>query len=499
MGVMRRAGKGVGDFIGGVMDGIQGGAAAKAQAPRAVSLLSGEDRYGSGANLAVTYNQQDLYQRLAWVSTAISVVAQLAAAGTFNVYAMDGEERRDLPNHPYELLHRSPNPFWTGIEFWRAFFSFEYLTGSGYAWLKRPSETVPPSEMWIIPSHKILPIPDGRLGIASYKYEPGGGLPPTFLEPWEILCSREFHPLSTYSGLSRISQLATIAEGDMAMQRHNTSYFRDQGGKMPGVLTFADQVPDDQWVEIERDVKNHDKSGRILLLRNTGQGVNWVSTAMSRKDMEFLAGRTANKEEIYEWLAPGLYSWLAVNSTEANSKSGRDAFYEASVWPRHVSLAEKITAHILPAYGNNLIGAFEDVRPRDGEQKLREQQAYERTHTIDQVNKKFYGEDPLPGGLGERLVRDGSMESLGAQEASPAPLAAGKVAASSPEAEREREQFKRYAMKRLQEGKPEKVADFRFEHLGEDEQTALKAQLLGGEWSLKQKLQSLIDEVRENV
>lgn len=498
MGVMRRAGEGVGDFLGGVLAKMQGvDLAGKAQ-PRAVSLLAGEDRYSSGANLAVTYNQQDLYQRLAWVSSAISTVAQQAAGGVFNVYRLKGEERLGVPNHDYEVLHREPNPYWTGYEFWRAFFSFQILTGNAYAFLNRANEKAPPVEMWIIPSHKIQPVPDGRMGIAHYSYEPGGGHAVTKLKPWQVLHVREYHSLSSYVGLSRISQLAMVAEGDLAMQRHNTNYFREDGGRMPGVLAFADQIADDEWVEVQQQVRDHDKRGRILMLRNAGTGVEWVSTAMSRKDMEFLAGRGANREEIYNWLAPGLNSWLAVNSTEANSKSGRDAFYELSVWPLHKQLGDKVTQLLLPAYGEKLEGQFEDVRPQDAAQKLQEQQAYERTHTIDQVNKKYYGEDPLPGGLGARLVRDASMESLGTQDATTAAAAAGK-AAPTPEAEREREQFRRFAAKRLEEGKPEKVAEFRFEHLGDEEQTALKAQVLGGEWSTKAKLQALIDEVRENV
>ncbi|MBX3048433.1 MAG: phage portal protein [Anaerolineales bacterium] len=501
MGIFDKLGLGLGSVLGNVAGGAVGayrqavGAPAKATVP-GPALVSG-DRERAMPSLAVAYNQQDLYQRLAWVSMAISAVAQQAAGGLFNVVQLEGEEARDIPNHPYELLHRRPNPLWAGFEFWRAFFSYQLLTGNAYAWLNKAHATAPIQEMWLVPSHKIQPVPDGRQGIRGYKYDPGGGAPVVYLDPWEVLHTREFHSMNMYVGLSRISQLAIVAQGDLAMQKHNTSYFHDQGGRVPGLLAFPDPIGDEEWAELKAQVKQADKEQRMMMLRNVGVGgVNWVATSMTRKDMEFLAGREANQEEIFNWLAPGLNSWLAVNSTEANSKSGRDAFYELSVWPLHKLLGEKVTSQLLPSYGKNLLGNFEDVRPRDTELRLREQLAYERTHTVDEVRKKYYSEAPLPGGRGGQLARDmgGDLERLDTNTALPA-----EKAVRRPGAEKEREQFRRYAQKRLEEGKPEKVGEFRFETLDEAEQTELKAEVLGGDWALKQRLQDLIDEVREDA
>ncbi|MCW5876487.1 MAG: phage portal protein [Anaerolineales bacterium] len=503
MGLFDKLGLGLGSVLGNVAGGAVSAYLQAVQAPAKASgrpaLVSG-DRERVMPSLAVAYNQQDLYQRLAWVSMAISAVAQQAAGGVFHVVALEGEEARDIPNHPYELLHRRPNPLWSGFEFWRAFFSYQLLTGNAYAWLNKAHASAPIEEMWLVPSNKIGPVPDGQQGIRGYKYEPGGGLPPKYLEPWEVLHTREFHSTNMYVGLSRISQLAIVAQGDLAMQKHNTSYFHDQGGRVPGLLAFPDPIGDEEWEELKNQVKQADKEQRMMMLRNVGVGgVNWVATSMTRRDMEFLAGREANQEEIFNWLAPGLNSWLAVNSTEANSKSGRDAFYELSVWPLHKLLGEKVTSQVLPSYGEDLLGSFDDVRPRDTELRLREQLAYERTHTVDEVRRKYYGEEALPGGQGSQLARDmgGDLERLDVNTALPAEKA--RRPAESSDGAREREQFRRYAQKRLAEGKPEKVADFRFEALGEAEQTALKAEVLGGDWALKQRLQDLIDEMREHA
>lgn len=58
---------------------------------------------------------------------------------------------------------------------------------------------------------------------------------------------------------------------------------------------------------------------KLMLLRGVGQGgVSWVQMGMSQKDMEFLAGRAFNREELYDALAPGLTSSLSKNATQAN-------------------------------------------------------------------------------------------------------------------------------------------------------------------------------------
>ena len=52
--------------------------------------------------------QLELYQRLTWVQIAVSTVASIGATTAFNVFALDGEETNDIPNHPFELLLRGP-------------------------------------------------------------------------------------------------------------------------------------------------------------------------------------------------------------------------------------------------------------------------------------------------------------------------------------------------------------------------------------------------------
>jgi len=368
--------------------------------------------------------QLELYQRLSWVQIAVAAVAEQAATTKFNVMAMDGEDTDAIENHPFEMLLRKPNPLHSRFEFLVSTVSCLALTGNCYWWLNRSSEKNTPDELWVLPPHKVKPIPDGRMFLRGYMYEPDAGVNVP-LEAHEVVHFRKWHPLNTFVGLSPIESLATDVEGEMAMQKWNTNLFAKDNAKVPGALAFADPINDSDWSRMKDEIKReHGGTKRsLMMLRNVGQGgVQWVQMAMSQNDMQFLQARTFTKEEIFAIYAPGLSSILAVNATEANSVAGKSTFIGMGVYPKLVQIAEKITNDILPSYGDNLVGEFEDIRPSDRLLALQEQQAAERVHTVDEIRQKFYNEQPIGDERGALLVVETNRMSPQIEQPAPEPM-----------------------------------------------------------------------------
>lgn len=372
--------------------------------------------------LAATH--AELYQRLSWVQIAVGHVARAAALTAFSVRERDGEKLRDIPNHAFERLLQAPNPLHSRFELLESLFSYRKLTGNGYWWLNRAGPAAPIYEMWPIPAHKIVPVPDENMFLKGYLYYPDGVTVPSSgypLEVWEVLHVKTFHPLNTYVGLSPIEALATVAVGDMKMQEWSTNFFGKENAKVQGILAFADPISDPEWKKMKSQVEEQSGTKRksMMMLRSVGKGgVEWVATAMSQKDMEFLASRQFNKEEIYDIFAPGLASMLAINSTEANSVTGKATFMELAVYPEQVAVAEKITNDILiPVHGEDTVGSFDDVRATDRELELKEQEAALKVMTVDEVREKYYELKPLADNRGTQLVQgpntNGSKDILG--------------------------------------------------------------------------------------
>lgn len=344
--------------------------------------------------------QATLYQKLTWIATAIDTVAAVAALGVFSVKERKGEELEDIPNHDFELLLQNPNPAQSQYEFWRDYFSYRKLTGNAYVFLNRESKNDVPDELWIIPSHLIRPIPDGNSYIRGYLFEQNGQRFP--LETWQIMHDKSFNPHNPFIGLSPLESLAIIGVQDLAQQRYGAKTYDKDNAKIPGALAFADNINQTDWDTMRAEAKEQwggtNRSGPMWL-RNVGAGgVQWLQMAMSPEQMQAIEMRNATKEEIWGKLCKGLASVLAINATEANALAGKAIMAEYEIWPMLVQAAQKTTKNILPAYADNLVGEFDDVRKADRLMDITEQQEYEKSHTVNEIRVEYYGDDTVDGG-----------------------------------------------------------------------------------------------------
>jgi HK97 family phage portal protein len=349
--------------------------------------------------------QADLYRVLSWVLQAVEISSASAAMARFDVKrVVANQEPRDIPNHPFELLLQHPNELDSRYEFLFATFAMFKLNGNAYWYLNGEDENAPPDELWFIPPHMIEPVPDRQSYIRGFLYHPGDGQE-IFLEPWQICHFKRYNPFSRFVGLSALESLAVVSAGDLGQQKWNANFYGPNNARLPSVMTFEQMIEQGTWDKIKADTREAAKNREMLMLRGVGPGgVNWIQNSINQKDMEFLAARAFTKQEIQNTLAPGLSTWLSESSTLANSESNRAAFSELTVHPMHVIVGEKVTNSILKKYGGRqLVGMFEDVRMNDKAMRLREQEAFERTHTLEEVRREFYGDDPI-GDERDRLL-----------------------------------------------------------------------------------------------
>ncbi len=347
---------------------------------------------------AYAERQANLYAALSWIQIATAQVAQAVASTPFSVQRRGPDGLAAIEDHPFEMRLQEPNDLQDQSEFIQATAAWRIVTGNCYWWTNRTGPEVPPEELWIIPANKCQPVPDGNMGLRGYLFDNGSGTPVP-LEEWEVVHFKTFNPLNKYVGLSPIQALAIDATGDLGAQRYNANMFAEGNIKMDGFLAFADAIDDARWLRLQQDQREQHggtRNQRMAMLRNVGAGgVQWISTVMSRSEMQYLEQRRFTMEEAYAMIAPGLASVLAINATEANSTAGKDTFLSMAVYPQTYAIGRKITQKVLPAYGDGLVGAFEDVRRVDTQIELLEQSAYERTHTVQETRKKYYQDQPL--------------------------------------------------------------------------------------------------------
>jgi HK97 family phage portal protein len=461
----------------------------KAQPPRPPARLrafSSQTERWDVPDPSLAERHANLYANLAWIQIAISQVAGAVASTPFAVQQRGAGGLKQIEDHPFEMLLQDPNPNQDQSEFFEDTVMWRMTTGNCYWWLNKSEEDAPPDELFIIPSTKIQPVPDGNMGVRGYLFDNGSGVP-TPLEPWEVVHFKRPNPLNKYVGLSPIQSLAIDATGDLGAQRYNANTFADGNIKMDGFLAFADYIEESRWLRLQADQKEQHggvKNKRASMLRGVGAGgVQWIGTVMSRSEMQYLEMRQFTLEEVYAMLAPGLASILAVNATEANSTAGKDTFLSFAVYRQTYALGKKITQKVLPSYGVGLVGEFEDVRRVDTQIELLEQQEYAKTHTVDQINEKYYQEPPLGDPRGNLFpVELGSgMTDARAPEDKPPPVVQAQPAPAQPEPDAQkrldRDRWQRKIVKAMAAGRLPADVVFDPDYLTDAEAMAIRGAL----------------------
>jgi len=348
------------------------------------------------------YSQVEYFKRVSWVNIAVDKVATVGSGAKFNVKKMNGEKLEDIPNHDLERVLRAPNPLMSQSDLIYSTLAYMCVTNNAYWWMNKVNNK--PVEFWLIPTKQISPIPDEKLYIKWYEYDPGNGrlinLPVD-----EVVAFSGFNPDSMFTGYSNLESLKMVMDADVAMQSWNKRLFGKNNGKLPGLMAFADPIPDEDWEQIQKDVDKASSIRSIMMLRNVkAGGVQWIQAAASQKDMEFLNSRLANRDEIYSSIAPGLASILSVNATEANAKTGKSTMIDFKVYPMLKKIGDVLTTKVMPVYGDGYILEPEDIRVTDKLMELKEMQEYAKTHTVDELRERFWNDKPLEGEAGKLLV-----------------------------------------------------------------------------------------------
>lgn len=338
-------------------------------------------------------SQSQLYSMLDYIGAVVDIVTETCIDADFDI--VNDSTEKEIEGHEFEKLLKRPNEFDSRTEFLRGHFSNRKLYGNSYWFLNKANQNATPDELWILSPAKIKPALDGRMGLRGYVYYPGNGaeIP---LETWEILHCKSFNPFSRYVGLSAIVSLAVTSYGAKAAKEWNTRLFANNNARLPGIIAFAEYIQDTDWQRMKKEVSDAASKRNNMMLRGVGKGgVEWMQGGATQKEMEFLAGLNANKQDIYDRLAPGLYSAMQTSAL-TNGVNGMILFLRSTIQPLLRELTDKLNSEILPLYGEGISAEYENVVPEDQALRLQEIREYSATHTADEVRQKYWSDGPDP-------------------------------------------------------------------------------------------------------
>jgi len=342
-------------------------------------------------------NQQKAYEQVTWIHIAVSRIAKGVAQVPFKVYTDKGGGIFDeVENHPLISLLNKPNEEVTRLELFEATVGYLMLTGNAY-WFLSSGGPGAPTRIQVLRSDRMSIVPGRKRLVDGYVYNVGEHHIP--LDIVEVVHFKLFHPRSDYYGLSPIEAAAVAAESDYAQAKWNRNYFSEDKAIPAGMVIVKGTVNKTDFERFKEEWKESygGRQRKTAIVR--ANDVDWKNVGFSQKEMEFLASRKFNKQEIFDIYDLPLGA-TDPSSTEANSVTGLNYFKEYTLWPVCTRLSEKLTQDLLPFWDEKLIGRFDDIRPIDRQLQIKEEEVKRAIRTFDEA-RALAGLPPLedPTGL----------------------------------------------------------------------------------------------------
>lgn len=346
----------------------------------------------------------DIAMASAWVASDLAVIAREMSTADLAVFTTDadGNPTEDL-NHAFANLWYAPNPF-MGRSFIAQFQLYQLmLRGSCFYFLSTLGNT--PAEIWPIPAQMIKPIGDDANFISGYRFQSRRDRDPVVIPPEYIIYTRLPDPNDLRKGLPPIAAALGAMGLDAAQMQWNVEFF-GEGNAVPSALGIVPKdTSEGEFQRVKAEVREFFTAGKRRIAVTRAGDLDFKVLTQTLKDMEFLRGREFNRDEIDRALGfPGGY-WNA-NATEANARHAKAVLIEHVIWPLLTLLQEDINSQALPRwYGDSVYVEFEDIRPRNVEMELRQQQTRQAYWTIDEL-REVDGMEALPDARGVRLIAE---------------------------------------------------------------------------------------------
>lgn len=369
-------------------------------------------------NLAETTAQAGAYTRSAWVYAAVSRIAEAAALVPLSVYRREGNQRVGVPRHPLVNLLHHPNPFMSRFDLIEQTVGWLELTGNAYWFLSGERGT--PSQIWVLRPDRVSVVPDERSFVRGYLYEVDGVRVP--LEPVEVIHFKRWHPLNDYYGLSALQAAANAVHTDRAMSDWNRNTFGQDNGVPAGIVTLPETTPDTDFERIKREWRtSYGGTQHKTAFLRAGE-VTWQSISRSHTDLDFLAGRQANRDEILNIFGVPV-ALFSENATEANANVAERTFIERTLYPKLMRLGAALTSQLLPFWEHDAVAEFADIRPTDAQARIDDIRAAYPVLSVNEIRARFYDLPPVTWGdvPAEGLPDDAEAEEAGARSISPPP------------------------------------------------------------------------------
>ena len=294
------------------------------------------------------FNQ--MYEQTSWIRAVVGVICKAVTARGYSLTPT----KADADPKNAELLSEffaNCNPNDTFVEILDDVTRDEYVFGNAFLEVVRGANGIP-RELWNLDATTMRVKADEHGSILGYVQAPRfavRGAAKVEFASEEVIHLKLGTKGSTLYGLSPLASLILPVTVDKFAQIYNRAFFLN-GAKIRGAFIMKDATP--EQVERNREylqarAKNPDLAHSDLVLE--GQ-IEFKQIGVNQKDMEFLELREFTRNEILAvyGVPPSKVSIIETGNIGAGTGEHQtQTFYEETILPFQIRVAEKITKHII--------------------------------------------------------------------------------------------------------------------------------------------------------
>lgn len=346
-----------------------------------------------------------------WVFACVNVIAsEVSEIKLILKRRVNQSEFEAVDSHPVLDLLYKVNPIYTSNLLWESTSAFIELTGEVFWLLVGPVKN--PREIWTLRPDWVQIVDSKENLVAGYKYGPPGQK--KILIPFEsVVHFKDFHPKNPFRGHGVVKASAKAIDTDEFSAEWQRIFFFNSA--LPGgVLSTENKLTDEQrdrlredWRKVHQGV---DRAWKVAVLES---GLSWQDIGSKQKDMDFIEGRRATRDEIISMfrVPKPLLTFDDVN--RAAAKEARSILLENVISHKMRRLASFLTEFLLPRYGDmDLFFDIVDPVPNDEDQQLRYYDNALRHGWLSRNEvRELEGREPVEGG--ESLLVPFSFTPIG--------------------------------------------------------------------------------------
>lgn len=308
-------------------------------------------------------------------------------------------EIEEVLDHPLLDLFRNVNSFMNPFYLFELTELYQELCGNAY-WYIVNNKLGIPGEIWPVPPQFMKIIPDKNNFIKEYMF--AKGMEEEAFHEEKIIHFKFASPDSLYYGKGPLAAAVAPYNISQNINRYENAVFQNMG-RLEGAFETEQDLSQYEFDRLKEEIKQTFRG-----VKNTGKspllekGVKYKNYGLAPRDLSFMQGRKAVKEEIVNIFGQslGLYD---KDATRANAQVASMTFMRDTIRPRLIRMEQKLNEKLLPRYDEKLFVAFDDPVPVDRELRLKEIETHLKSgygsineeRLVDNLEDVDWGDIPL--------------------------------------------------------------------------------------------------------